>query len=89
MWSISQPYLLLVFQTVLRTSRDLDLEKLAAVLAAAEQSLKAIADEVEGRLSRTLVMLGNSRDELRVQASRATGQLSAVAARVDPEAAPK
>ncbi len=88
-YSMFVPYLLLVFQTVLRTSRDLDLEKLAAVLAAAEQSLKAIADEVEGRLSRTLVMLGNSRDELRVQASRATGQLSAVAARMDPEAAPK
>ncbi len=84
-YSMFVPYLLLVFQTVLRTSRDIDLEKLAAALASAEQALRAIAEEVEGRLSRTVVMLGNSRDELRVQASRASGQLAAVTSRVEGE----
>ncbi|MBI2767172.1 MAG: DNA recombination protein RmuC [Chloroflexi bacterium] len=82
--SMFVPYLLLVFQTVLRTSRDVDLEKVAAALQVAEKALEALQDEIEGRLSRAITMLGNSRDELRLQGSRAGAQLTAIQARTAP-----
>ncbi|MGE5595872.1 MAG: DNA recombination protein RmuC, partial [Hyphomicrobiales bacterium] len=85
--SMFVPYLLLVFQTVLRTSRDIDIEKLAAHIETAEQSLRMLQEEVEGRLSRAITMLGNSRDDLRLQVARASSGLAAIQARTDLPAA--
>ncbi|MCC7366763.1 MAG: DNA recombination protein RmuC [Dehalococcoidia bacterium] len=85
--SMFVPYLLLVFQTVLRNSRDVDLEKLAAHLQVADQALRALGDEVEGRLSRAITMLGNSRDDLRAQVSRATTGLAAIHAHAEVDLA--
>lgn len=79
--SMFVPYLLLVFQTVLRTSRDIDLEKLAAYVQSAEQGLLAVQEEIEGRLSRGIVMLANSRDALRVQSAQVTSSIAAINAR--------
>lgn len=76
--SMFVPYLLLVFQTVLRTSRDIDLEKLAAHLEQAEASLRGLQEEVEGRMSRAITMLGNSRDDLRRDIGRASSGLAAI-----------
>lgn len=76
--SMFVPYLLLVFQTVLRTSRDIDLEKLSAHLEQAELSLRALQEEVEGRMSRAIVMLDNSRADLRRDIGRASSGLAAI-----------
>jgi DNA recombination protein RmuC len=82
--SMLVPYLLLVFQTVLSASRDVDLEKLAAHLEVAEKNLAGLQEEVEGRLSRAITMLGNSRDDLRLNAARAGASLNAVRAGAAP-----
>lgn len=68
--SMFVPYLLLVFQTVLASSHDVDLERLGQALRNAEHHLREISDEVEGRLSRGLAMVANSRDGLRGQVSQ-------------------
>jgi len=76
-YSMFVPYLLLAFQTVLRTSQEIDLQKLAAYLESAQNGLNAIQEELEGRFSRALIMLGNSRDDMRSQLSRiSTGLVS-------------
>lgn len=79
------PYLLLVFQTALRASHDIDVERLVAQLDAVEKAVQEIQDEVEGRLSRAITMLGNSRDDLRGHAAGARSGL--IAARARSEAA--
>jgi DNA recombination protein RmuC len=78
------PYLLLVYQTVLRSSHDVDLEKLAGHLEAAERSVQGLQEEVEGRLSRAITMLANSRDDLRGHGARIATTLNAVQVHVPP-----
>jgi len=80
-YSMFVPYLLLVFQTVLRTSRDIDIEKLAGHISVAETSLRALQEEIEGRLSRAITMLTNSRDDLRSGVSKASTSVAAIQAR--------
>jgi len=77
-YSMFVPYLLLVFQTVLKTSQNVDLQKLSAYLDSAQAGVKALQDELEGRLSRALTMLGNSRDEMRLQVSRVSSGLTSL-----------
>jgi DNA recombination protein RmuC len=77
-YSMFIPYLLLVFQTVLKTSQNLDLEKLDAHLRAAEGSVAALRDELEGRFSRALTMLGNSKAEMTALLSRVDSNLTNV-----------
>ncbi len=78
------PYLLLVFHTVLTTAGDVDAERLATYLATFEQCLQGLQDEVDGRLSRAIVMLENSRDSLRANSSRMSGHLAALNAESRP-----
>jgi DNA recombination protein RmuC len=82
------PYLLLVYQTVLRSAHDVDLEKLAGHLEAAERSVEHLQEEVEGRLSRAITMLSNSRDDLRGHGARIATTLNAVQVHV-PLTAPQ
>jgi len=63
-YSMFQPYLLLVFQTTLKTLKTLDLKKLDAYLLSTEGSMETLQEELEGRFSRALVMLDNSRAEM-------------------------
>jgi DNA recombination protein RmuC len=83
-YSMFVPYLLLVFQTVLRTSNDLDLEKLEANLQTAQKSLKDVQNIVEGRLSRAIVTMGNARDEMRGHLARIESGLSSLRAGTPP-----
>jgi DNA recombination protein RmuC len=69
-YSMFLPYLLLVFQTVLRTSQDIDLEKLDAHLTVAEANVRALEEELEGRFSRAITMLANSKTELSSHVSK-------------------
>lgn len=76
--SMFVPCLLMLFQSAVRESREIDVEKLSAYLKAADQGLRALQEEIEGRLSRAITMLGNSRDELRAQTARVSSGLAAV-----------
>lgn len=80
-YSMFVPYLLLVFQTVLASSHDIDVERLARALKEADEQLRDISGEVEGRLSRAIAMLGNSRDDLRGHVARVQGSLGSVRVR--------
>jgi DNA recombination protein RmuC len=77
-YSMFVPYLLLVFQTVLRASQDIDLEKLDAYLRTAEDSVKFVQQELDGRFARALIMLGNSRDDMSVHLSKINSSLTSV-----------
>jgi DNA recombination protein RmuC len=77
-YSMFIPYLLLVFQTVLRTSQNIDLEKLDAYLRTAEVSVKVVQQELEGRFARALTMLANSRDDMNVHLSKINSSLTSL-----------
>ncbi|MDZ7727464.1 MAG: DNA recombination protein RmuC [Dehalococcoidia bacterium] len=80
-YSMFVPYLLVVFQAVLASDHDIDLERLQRTLEEAETQLKDMSEEIEGRLSRALTMLGNSRDDLRSQVARTRSGLASVQVR--------
>ena len=48
----------------------MDLERLGAYVAAAQDAVRAMQKELEGRFSNALTMLGNSRSDLGAQASK-------------------
>ena len=88
-YSMFVPYLLLVFQTVLKASHNVDLQKLDACLQSAHGSIAALQEELEGRFSRALTMLSNSRNDMSVHLSKVMSgltslQISAGAADVRP-----
>jgi DNA recombination protein RmuC len=77
-YSMFVPYLLLVFQTILKTSQSVDLQRLDAYLQSADENIRAAQGELEGRFSRALTMLTNSRDELSVLLSKVRSGLTSV-----------
>lgn len=82
--SMFVPYLLLVFQMVLRSSQNVDLEKLQQYLSTAEQSVVAIQAELEGRFSRAVTMLENSRSDLSAHVSKIRGSLTGMQVSAGP-----
>lgn len=72
------PYLLLVFQTVLKAGHSVDLQKLDGYLQTAQDSVKHLQEELDGRFSRSITMLNNSRDEMRAQLSRMSSGLTSL-----------
>ena len=77
-YSMFVPYLLLVFQTILKTSQSIDMQRLDAYLKSADENIQAAQGELEGRYSRALTMLTNSRDELSVLLSKVRSGLTSV-----------
>lgn len=77
-YSMFLPYLLLVFQTTLKTSQNIDMEKLEAHLQRAQASTQAAQSVLEGHFARALTMLGNSREELRRQLSGVSSSLTSL-----------
>lgn len=75
-YSMFIPYLLLVFQTVLKTSHSIDLQKLDAYITSAQQNISELQEELDGRFSRAITMLNNSRDEMRAMVSKIGGCLT-------------
>lgn len=75
-YSMFVPYLLLVFQTILKTSQNIDLDKLSAYLQTAQESISALQGELEGRFSRALTMLENSRTDMAVHLSKVSSGLA-------------
>ncbi|MBN2471480.1 MAG: DNA recombination protein RmuC, partial [Anaerolineae bacterium] len=77
-YSLFTPYLLMVFQTVLKSGQSVDLQKLEAYLNSVEENLDALQGELEGRYARALRMLTNSGSEMRTQLSQIRGGLSGI-----------
>ena len=84
-YSMFVPYLLLVFHTIMKASQSFDIQSLANHLENVNQSLSNIQEEIEGRLSRALTMLNNSRDSLRAHLQRANASLIALEATTEKE----
>ncbi|NPV09691.1 MAG: DNA recombination protein RmuC [Anaerolineae bacterium] len=72
------PYLLLVFQTVLKTSQEIDVERLLSYVSSAQESTRLLQEELEGRFARALAMLSNSRNDMAVQVSRISSWLTSL-----------
>ncbi len=70
-YSQALPYLLSLLQVVLRFSAQIDMARLSSALKTISDALEKMDAEVEGRLSKSLTQLDNSRGELRTQLSRA------------------
>lgn len=75
-YSMFIPYLLLVFQTTLKNSQSVDLQKLDAYLHTAQESITNLQDELDGRLSRAITMMNNSRDDMRAILGKLGGSLT-------------
>lgn len=75
-YSMFLPYLLLVFDTVLRTSRTVDMEKLNASIQTVNKSLSDIGEELEGRYSKAITMLEMSKRDLKGYVGKANSALA-------------
>jgi DNA recombination protein RmuC len=87
-YSMFIPYLLLVFHTVLKTTQNIDMEKLERALADAETSVKEMQDELEGRYSRALTMLDNSRRDMKEHVAKVGSRISGLRLNNVPPAEP-
>jgi DNA recombination protein RmuC len=74
-YSMFIPYLLLVFQTMLKAGQTLDIQRLDAYLQSALDNLTILQEELDGRFSKAMTMLSNSRDEMRTHLSKLGGSL--------------
>ncbi|MCI0454103.1 MAG: DNA recombination protein RmuC [Candidatus Dadabacteria bacterium] len=77
-YSMFVPYLLLVFQTILKASHNIDLQKLDSYLHSADYSISALQHELEGRFSKAITMLSNSRDDMSTQLSKVRSGLTSL-----------
>ncbi len=77
-YSMFVPYLLLVFQTILKASHNIDLQKLDSYLHSADYSINELQHELEGRFSKAITMLSNSRDDMSTQLSKVRSGLTSL-----------
>jgi DNA recombination protein RmuC len=75
-YSMFVPYLLLVFQMSLKNSQSIDLQKLDVYLQTAQEGVKSLQDELDGRFSRAITMMNNSRDDMRAILGKIGGSLT-------------
>lgn len=72
------PYLLLVFETTLRGSQNVDVQRLAVYLQSSRESVRELQEELEGRFARAMTMLANSRDHLAGELSKVQAELTSL-----------
>ncbi|HWT83551.1 MAG TPA: DNA recombination protein RmuC, partial [Candidatus Methylomirabilis sp.] len=65
------PYLLSLLQVILRFGTQIDTARLSQALSTIGDALEKMDAEVDGRLSRTITQLQNSREDLKAHLSRA------------------
>lgn len=70
-YSLALPYVLAVYRLTVRFASAADAGQLGAHLRTLGESLRRLEEEVEGRLSRGLVLVQNARDALRDQVALA------------------
>ncbi|MGI6367970.1 MAG: DNA recombination protein RmuC [Anaerolineae bacterium] len=76
--SLFLPYLLLVFQTVLKSTQSIDLQRFELYVSSCQQDIATMQEELEGRYSRATTMLENSRRELASGLARVQGDLNSL-----------
>jgi DNA recombination protein RmuC len=77
-YSLALPYVLSLYRLTLRFGTAIDPDQLSSHLRGLQEVLRRIEEDVEGRLSRGLVQLGNARDAIRdnlAEARRASARL--------------
>jgi len=79
------PYLLSLLQLVLRFGTEVDTARLSQGLATIADALEKMDGEVDGRLSRTITQLQNSRDDLKSHLGRARQGASGLRVEAGPE----
>jgi DNA recombination protein RmuC len=77
-YSMFVPYLLLVFQTNLKASVDVDMHKLSHAISESEKSVKAIQDKLDGSFSKGITQLSNSRDEVKREVANVSKLLNGI-----------
>ena len=77
-YSLFVPYLLLVFQMILKSSQNIDLQRLNSYLESGQANIGELQSELEGRFSRAITMLSNSRDDMRVLLSKVSSGLTSL-----------
>ncbi len=82
-YSMFVPYLLLVFHTVLKVGTSIDLQRLEGFVHSVQESVKSLQDELEGRFSRAMTMLSNSRDDMKAQLGKAVIGLTSIQINTD------
>lgn len=60
------PYLLMVYNTVSKSAQTIDVQKLQNYINEIDKNIQSLQEEVDGRFSKGITMLTNSRDSLRV-----------------------
>lgn len=75
-YSMFLPYLLLIFQTILKAERNLNLEELESYLKNTKEGLDELQKELEGRMASAIKMLSNSRVDMSMTVSRLSGRLA-------------
>lgn len=77
-YSLFLPYLLLVFDMILRTSQTIDTEKLNTSIQAIQKGINSISEEIENRYSKAMSMLEISKRELKNHISKSNNALSSI-----------
>jgi len=77
-YSLALPYVLAVYRLALRLGAAADADRRLERLRVVEEALRSMDEEVEGRLSRGLVQVQNSRDALRSRLAEAQSAASAL-----------
>ena len=70
------PYLLLVFQTTLKSSCDIDFHKLDESVHSAKGSISEIQKELDGRFSKAMTELNNSKRDMTTTINKINTSLS-------------
>ena len=82
------PYLLSLLQVILRFGTEIDTARLSQALATIADALEKMDSEVDGRLSRTITQLQNSREDLKAHLSRARQGVRGLHVETDPSELP-
>ena len=77
-YSMFLPYLMLVFDTMLQNTQRVDLERLEASFDVAQQCVRTMQEELEGRFARAVTMLANSRNDLAADLGKFSSALASV-----------
>lgn len=73
--SLFLPYLLLVFQTALKSAGQMDWQRLERYVETCRRSVADLQEELDGRYARAITMLGNSRQQMAGSVSQMHGAL--------------
>ncbi len=82
------PYLLSLLQVILRFGTQIDTARLSQALSTIADALEKMDIEVDGRLSRTITQLQNSREDLKAHLSRARQGVRGLRVEAGPEELP-